>query len=56
MTIIPTKKKINMTTCFENITIELHRGCLVCIFKQSFLGFKQYFTHFNTFFHQHVFP
>ena len=32
------------------------RGCLVCIFKQLFLVFKQHFTHFNTFFHPHIFP
>ena len=31
------------------------RGCLVCVFKQPFLVFKQHFTHFNTFFHPHVF-
>ena len=31
------------------------RGCLVCVFKQSFLIFKQHFTHFNTLFHPHVF-
>ena len=31
------------------------RGCLVCDFKQSFSVFKQYFTHFNTLFHPHVF-
>ena len=31
-------------------------GCLVCIFKQHFLVFKQYFTHFNALFHPHVFP
>ena len=30
-------------------------GCLVYVFKQSFLVFKQYFTYFNTFFHLHVF-
>ena len=32
------------------------RGCLVCIFKQPFLVFKQYFTHFSALFHPHVFP
>ena len=31
-------------------------GCLVYDFKQSFLVFKQHFTHFNTLFHPHVFP
>ena len=30
-------------------------GCLVCIFKQPFLIFKQHFMHFNIFFHSHVF-
>ena len=37
--------------CFR----KLLRGCLVCDFKQSFSVFKQYFTHFNTLFHSHVF-
>ena len=32
------------------------KGCLVCVFKQPFSVFKQHFTHFNTFFHQHLFP
>ena len=32
------------------------RGCLVCVFKQSFSVFKQHFTHFNTLFHPHVLP
>ena len=31
-------------------------GCLVCVFKQPFSVFKQYFTHFNALFHLHVFP
>ena len=31
------------------------RGCLVCIFKQPFLVFKQHFTYFYTFFHSHIF-
>ena len=31
------------------------RGCLVCVFKQPFLIFKQYFMHFNTLFHSHIF-
>ena len=35
---------------------ECLRGCLVCVFKQLFSVFKQHFTHFNTFFHPHVFP
>ena len=34
---------------------ETFRGCLVCVFKQSFSVFKQYFTHFNTLFHPHIF-
>ena len=42
---------------FENWDLwESLRGCLVCIFKQQFSVFKQHFTHFNTFFHPHVFP
>ena len=32
------------------------RGCLVCVFKQLFSVFKQHFTHFNAFFHPHIFP
>ena len=32
------------------------RGCLVYVFKQQFLVFKQHFTHFNALFHPHVFP
>ena len=31
------------------------RGCLVCVFKQQFSVSKQHFTHFNIFFHPHVF-
>ena len=31
------------------------RGYLVCVFKQQFLVFKQYYTYFDTFFHSHVF-
>ena len=31
------------------------KGCLVCIFKQLFLVFKQYFTYFNILFHSHIF-
>ena len=31
-------------------------GCLVCVFKQQFSVFKQYFMYFNTLFHSHVFP
>ena len=38
-----------------SIKIQYERGCLVCVFKQSFSVFKQYFTHFNTLFHPHVF-
>ena len=34
----------------------LFRGCLICVFKQPFLVFKQHFTHFHTLFHPHVFP
>ena len=29
---------------------------MVCVFKQPFLVFKQYFTYFNALFHPHVFP
>ena len=32
------------------------RGCLVCVFKQPFLIFKQHFMYFHPFFHSHVFP
>ena len=31
-------------------------GCLVYVLKQQFSVFKQHFTHFNAFFHLHVFP
>ena len=30
--------------------------CLVHIFKQQFLVFKQHYTYFYTFFHPHIFP
>ena len=33
----------------------LFGGCLVCVFEPPFSVFKQYFTHFNAFFHPHVF-
>ena len=32
------------------------RGCLVYVFKQQFLVFKQHFTHSNALFHPHIFP
>ena len=38
------------------LQVKLVRGCLVYVFKQQFLVFKQYFTHFNVLFHPHVFP
>ena len=31
------------------------RGCLVCVFKQQFSIFKQYFIHFYILFYPHVF-
>ena len=31
-------------------------GCLVCVFKQQFSVFKQYFTYFYILFHSHVLP
>ena len=31
------------------------KGCLVCVFKRSFLVFKLYFKYFNIFFHPQVF-
>ena len=31
------------------------RGCLVCVFKQSFSVFKQYFMYFHTLFHLYIF-
>ena len=43
-------------TPFKTENTTLIRGCLVCDFKQPFLVFKQHFTHFNAFFHPHVFP
>ena len=36
--------------------LERVRACLVCVFKQLFLVFKQYFTYFNVLFHLHIFP
>ena len=36
--------------------LEKFRGCLVYVFKQQFLVFKQHFTHSNVLFHPHVFP
>ena len=37
-------------------SIEKPRGCLVYVFKQSFLVFKQHFTHFYALFYPRVFP
>ena len=52
-----TKKTFLFTaTCFRTQQPQLIGGCLVCVFKQSFLVFKEHFTHFNTLFHSHVFP
>ena len=46
-----------MQNCFVALKRgRLFRGCLICVFKKSFLVFKQYFTHFHTLFHPHVFP
>ena len=45
-----------MPNAIETLGKHTLRGCLVCVFKQSFSVFKQYFTHFNTLFHPHVFP
>ena len=51
--------EISMSISFFYSTIECNcrklRECLVCVFKQPFLIFKQYFTHFNTLFYPHVF-
>ena len=51
--------EISMSISFFYSTIECNcrklRECLVCVFKQPFLIFKQYFTHFNTLFHPHEF-
>ena len=47
------------TNTFSFISINkvlIQRGCLVCVFKQLFSVFKQYFTYFYTLFHPHVFP
>ena len=35
--------------------LKTQRECLICIFKQQFLFFKQHFTYFHTLFHLHVF-
>ena len=51
--------EISTSISFFYSTIECNcrklRECLVCVFKQPFLIFKQYCTHFNTLFHPHVF-
>ena len=36
-------------------TMQWLGGCLVSVFKQQFLVFKQHFTYFHTFFQPHVF-
>ena len=46
---------VNGSLTWKKIHIEYLRRCLVCVFKQSFLDFKKHFTHFNTFFHPHLF-
>ena len=43
-------------SCHFDIVCKALLGCLICVFKQPFLVFKQHFTHFNTLFHPHVFP
>ena len=48
---LPTIKAIK----HKQVPYRHFRGCLVCVFKQQFLVFKQHFTHFNTLFHPHVF-
>ena len=46
------RKPKNMRVSYSKVL----RGCLVCVFKQPFSVFKQYFMHFYTLFHLHVFP
>ena len=48
-------KQIFEKTRIEHKYFKILRGCLVCVFKQPFLVFKQHFTYFHTFFHPHVF-
>ena len=51
------KKKKNLYVfLFHSLLFPSLWGCLVNGFKQPFLVFKQYFTHFNALFHPHVFP
>ena len=40
---------------FECVGFRFLRGCLVSVFKQQFLVFKQHFTYFHTLFHPYVF-
>lgn len=42
-----------LALCVRDINVHARkeaRGCLVSIFKEQFLVFKQYFTYFNTFY------
>ena len=48
--------KLVIYTTLIDCKIAVLKGCLVCIFKQPFSVFKQYFTHFNTLFYPHIFP
>ena len=48
-------RKLSLIYYLFKVHFEVLRGCLVCVFKQPFSVFKQHFTHFNTFFHPHVF-
>ena len=41
---------------FNGHILPKYRRCLVCIFKQLFLVFKQHFTDFYTLFHSYIFP
>ena len=52
------KSKLHLTFCRFHFMglVKKPRGYLICIFKQLFSVFKQYFTHFHTFFYPHVFP
>ena len=49
------KKNLLYFKMFCFLGYRKYRGCLVCDFKQPFSVFKQHFTHFNAFFHSHVF-
>ena len=49
------KNKTKQNKRLEEYTFVDTKGCLVCVFKQPFSVFKQYFMYFYILFHPHVF-